>query len=309
MVKIDLYDDNSECVSYNSPDLPLLSNKAKISYYPNYAATSHWHDDIEFIIMLSGYMSYNVNGEVNVLQEGDGVFINSRQLHFGYSADRSDCEFIYVLLHPILLCANQYMEQSLVTPIIANSTFPYKHLSSKITWEKEIIDSVIKIYETELGKNKSYPLTVQSLFYRIWALLFEHNPNTLKNEKRTHYKLSSLKEMVGYIQKHYSKKITLEDIANAGKVCKSSCCRIFQDYLHQTPIVYLTGYRLNKSMELLRITDMHISEIAYVTGFSGASYFTETFRKTLGYTPSEYRDNMKGSSSFSLRLLSSRPGP
>ena len=45
-------------------------------------------------------------------------------------------------------------------------------------------------------------------------------------------------------------------------------------------------------MELLRSSDMTVAEICYEVGFSGPSYFTETFRKKLGCSPSAYRRNL-----------------
>jgi AraC-like DNA-binding protein len=69
----------------------------------------------------------------------------------------------------------------------------------------------------------------------------------------------------------------------------SSCCDIFNQRLHQTPIGFLTSYRLSKSLELLKDSTMSITEAALAVGFSGGSYFTETFRKYYGLTPTEYR--------------------
>ena len=85
--------------------------------------------------------------------------------------------------------------------------------------------------------------------------------------------------MVGFIQQKYSSKIALQDIAAAGYVCRSSCCSIFKEYLNQTPNAYLTEYRISKSVELLANPDLSVTEIAMQCGFSGSSYFTETFRK------------------------------
>ena len=51
----------------------------------------------------------------------------------------------------------------------------------------------------------------------------------------------------------------------------------------------LTEYRLNKSVELLTNTDKSILEIAYDTGFSNSSYYTEIFGGRFGCTPSQYR--------------------
>ena len=80
--------------------------------------------------------------------------------------------------------------------------------------------------------------------------------------------------------------------AAAGGVCKSNCCRIFSEHLGKSFGRYLTEYRLNKSLALLRNTDKTVTEIAYQTGFSGASYFTEQFTKSMGMTPTRYRKGM-----------------
>ena len=95
--------------------------------------------------------------------------------------------------------------------------------------------------------------------------------------------------MISYIETHHREKITLSQISAAGNAGKTTCCTIFQKYVNQTPMSYLTNYRLQKSVELLHQTDMTVTEIAYESGFSGASYFTETFKKVYGCTPTGYR--------------------
>lgn len=95
--------------------------------------------------------------------------------------------------------------------------------------------------------------------------------------------------MVGFIQKNYTRKISLGDIAASGAVGQSKCCKLFTKYLGQTPNAYLVQYRLNKSIGLLRDTDMSITEIALSVGFGGASYYAETFRKWFGESPTQFR--------------------
>lgn len=101
--------------------------------------------------------------------------------------------------------------------------------------------------------------------------------------------LSTVKDMLHFIQENYKEKISLEDISNAGNVCKSQCCSLFHKYLRQTPVNYLISYRLEKSIELLISSDLTITEICFECGFTGASYYTETFRKHFGCSPREYR--------------------
>ncbi|MCI9604201.1 MAG: helix-turn-helix transcriptional regulator [Ruminococcus sp.] len=92
-------------------------------------------------------------------------------------------------------------------------------------------------------------------------------------------------------EEHYREKISLSDIARAGGVGKTSCCAIFRRFVNQTPNACLTDYRLRKGAELLMSTNLTVTEICYEVGFSGGSYFTETFHRCLGCSPGEYRKN------------------
>ena len=99
--------------------------------------------------------------------------------------------------------------------------------------------------------------------------------------------------MVGFIQKNYTRKISLKEIALSGAVGQSKCCKLFAKYFGQTPNTYLNQYRLNKSLEYLQNSDLPITEIALSVGFSGASYYTELFRKCFGKSPTEFRKDYR----------------
>lgn len=103
--------DASENVAYNHPDFPAYIKKRQLSSYSDFRAVSHWHDDLEFILILDGTMVYNVNGEKIPLQTGEGLFVNSRCLHYGYSGAHTECYFLCLLLSPALLSANTYFNQ------------------------------------------------------------------------------------------------------------------------------------------------------------------------------------------------------
>jgi transcriptional regulator GlxA family with amidase domain len=101
--------------------------------------------------------------------------------------------------------------------------------------------------------------------------------------------MKGLKEMVGFIHTHYAEKVTLDDIAGAGMMCRSKCCRLFKESLHQTAIEYLLHYRIQKSLGLLMETDLNITEISDTCGFRSASYYTEVFNKIMGTSPRNYK--------------------
>lgn len=285
--KLNLKKDQSEKVTYDVADFPAYIRKGILSSYPNYSAISHWHDDIELVRILSGHMHYNINGHSVLLTEGEGIFVNTRQFHYGYSKDYTECIFICILLHPLLLCSSHYVEQNYIIPVIQNNSLPYFVLHKDKMYEKELLDFIHEMYQSQ--HSKLFALKIQRLFFQAWEILFLLSSHVETKLISRSQHLTILKDMVDFIYKNYTEKITLEDISHAGKVGKTTCCTIFQKYTNETPISYLINYRLKKSIELLIATDKTVSEICFEVGFSGASYFTETFRRFFGCTPSEYR--------------------
>lgn len=284
---LDLNRDHSENITYSYPGHFLFIDKDRLSHYPQYTGLSHWHDDTEFIAVLSGEMDYSINGRIVHMSEGDGLFVNSRQFHYGFSKGRRECVFLCILLHPMLLCSTPSMEQDYITPVLSNAALPYQLLHEDIPWEKKILQALRQMYDA-LGQ-PAFPLLILSLFCQIWREMYIHAPQDGLQTADASGQLSIIREMVHYIQKNHAKKISLDDIAAAGNVCKSKCCSLFHRYLNQTPVNYLIRYRLDQSIGLMTSTDMNITQISYEVGFSGTSYFSETFRRHFGCSPMQYR--------------------
>lgn len=290
-----LNDDRSEKVRYTFPGYPVYIRRGLLSLYPDYRAPNHWHDDVELICILSGQMQYNINGEIVTMKSGEGIFVNSGQMHFGFSDSESECDFLCILFHPMLLCSMYPFESDFILPLIRNSRMPYSLLFPEIDWQEEILSLLRRLFSEneELSRNRqaknTIPLFALSAFARIWGLLCEHAPEDTGTDHAPSQDLVIMKNMVGFIQKNYRNKITLAQIAAAGAVGQSKCCRLFARYYSQTPGEHLTHYRLDKSVELLRNMDLSITEIALSVGFSNASYYAETFRKWLKISPSEMR--------------------
>lgn len=290
MMCLDLKDDRSERVRYDYTDYPIYIRRAFLSSYPNYAAPIHWHDDLEFIAVQSGSMQYNVNGEIITIKENEGIIVNARQIHFGFSTEKKECDFVCILLHPLLLCATAAYERDFVLPLLHNHNAAFIKLSDDIPWQKTIYENIRSMY---LIKNeKAAPLKVQNLFSGIWIQLYE-NISSESHSNMQKADLSILKNMIGFIQQNYAEKLSLADIAASGAVGQSKCCKLFAKYIRQTPNTYLTQYRLDKSTELFKRTDMTVAEIAASTGFSGSSYYAEAFRKWCGKSPTQYRNEYR----------------
>lgn len=281
--------DNSEIFSYDYPDFPIYAHKGRTSSYPCFRCAAHWHEDLEFHLVLEGELTCDINEETVTISRGNGIWINSRQLHCNYSPEKTECVYLCVLLHPSLLSATDAIALGYVSEFLNHPGMPFCLQDQSVSWQKEILDRILQIYE--LRRSGQSPLRIQGKFLDMWATMTENIPIPEHSSKKEVEKSNALKRMLNHIYLHYGENMTLSQIAEAGNVGKSTCTEIFRSHLHETPINYLIQYRLKKAVELLCATESSITEISYNVGFSNPSYFASTFRAFYHCSPSKYRSS------------------
>lgn len=288
--------DGYESIKYDSPDSLLYIKKLNLSDFPDKKILRHRHEDLEFIIVTSGKLFYTVNDKSSIIENGCGICVNSSRFHGGESIDGENCEFICILLNPALICTTKEIEDKYVLPIIDRNAKDIILLDNKIEWQKEIINILKNIYEI-YSKTKN-SLYIVGMFFSLWQIYYanlhnsEHADVIYENDDSYENGIRfTLKNMLVFIYENYGKRISLKEICAAGRICRSKCYEIFGKYLHDTPMDFLSDYRVYKALQYLRTSDMSILEIAYKTGFSTSSYFTEVFKDRIGCTPTEYRKN------------------
>lgn len=102
--------------------------------------------------------------------------------------------------------------------------------------------------------------------------------------------ISVLKEVKKYVDVHYAEKITMEDVAAHVFMSKSYLCTLFKEKMNISIHDYLLRVRIEKSIELMQNRELSIREIMKQCGFESQSYYTKAFRKLIGITPGQYRN-------------------
>lgn len=290
-VAIELMEDFSEIVHYEHTGIPLYIRTADLTVYPGMSAPCHWHDDIEWIYIISGKMCYYINGKRILLDEKDSLMVNARQMHYGYSYKKQDCHFLCILFHPSLFGGNKTLLQKYVTPVIENSDCEYLHFHSEQTRGREIAEYLEQIRRLKEEAANAYEMQAVAVMFQLWSNLLQCGELVIEDSKsESNSDLEIQKNMVSFIYQHYAEKISLNEIAASGNVSRSKCCLIFKHYLQQSPVDFLNTFRLKTSCNLLRDTEKSITEIAFSCGFNHLSYFSKQFIKNFGCTPREYRN-------------------
>ena len=284
---LEVYSDLSERLHYNLPDFPLYARKGTLQQFNRYTAACHWHPDLEFILVLAGQMEYFVNGQTVHIDKGNGIFVNSKRLHYGFSNDMADCSYIVVTVHPVLLGEHTHAGKVYLDEKFGSTTNDYIVLTSQVPWQRETLIAINRIY-IKMHSDTGNPLRLLSQAASLCACIGDHVQQICTNPTDNQSWLI-IRNMTGFIHQNYDSKIALNDIASAGAVCRSRCCELFGRYVGQTPNTYLMRYRIQKSCEMLRETNRSVCEIAITCGFQNASYFSYIFHKEIGSVPQDYR--------------------
>lgn len=98
-------------------------------------------------------------------------------------------------------------------------------------------------------------------------------------------------EAMAYIGEHYHEpNIGVAAIAQHLGISEGHLSHTFKKETDYTLLNYLTRYRIHRAMELLRDCRLKVYEVAEQVGYRDIAYFSATFKKLVGMSPSEYQD-------------------
>ncbi|BDG36625.1 response regulator transcription factor [Saccharococcus caldoxylosilyticus] len=104
-------------------------------------------------------------------------------------------------------------------------------------------------------------------------------------------KSSIIQEAIEYIHANYGQKISLYDIAEAIHVNPAYLSKRFTEETGMHFKDYVIHYRIEKAKELLiKRQDWSVARIAEETGFASQHHFSNSFRKYVGMTPTQYKE-------------------
>lgn len=276
-----------ELTIHRTVELPIACYETTINQNINGYIPLHWHDELQFVLIVKGEAVFQINEETLVVQEGDGLFINSGCLHMAEEKEQSGCVYICLNVSPYFVLP-QELYTTYVYPYIQATNLPYLYIDVNETWGGNILDAIMKINQLIQQKSSYFEIDIAMKLMFIWQNLLI-NGFPLEYDQIEMQKSNRMKQMLNWIHLHYAKKIMLDDIAKAGQLSRSECCRYFKRILKTTPLRYVTDYRIQKSLSLLQQAEANVTDVAYQVGFNSTSYFIDKFRKSMNMTPLAYK--------------------
>ena len=235
-----------------------------------YLCQPHWHEHFELHFIFSGRAVLKCGNEYTELKENDCALINCNELHECVSGR---CSYICLILSP---------------SFIKNERVVFERTAR----DETIISLFNEILKSVRSGGQYYQMRVLGLTY----ILLSHLLTNYAKERLTESEyimrsknLDAVNLSVKYINQNYTENISSGEIADAAHLSKGYFCHIFKNVMGRSVTKYINELRLAKAAELLKSTDMNITEAALCSGFSDPNYFARVFKREFGKTPREYR--------------------
>ena len=261
--------------SYVNNDVALLVSSAghyKLLTMPKYTTyRENGRTDYQLLYVASGTATFVFDGEEHRCPAGSVVLYRPNETHF-YSYNLKDKTEMYW----IHFTGNKV--EDILGKYGPNKQISFARVSNKYV---ELCEKII--YELQLKRPMFGEITA-ALFLELLGLI-SRGVQTRKDAYD-----ASIEEALIYFHKHYNENIELEQYA---KSCNMSICwfaRQFRNRTGMSPKQYITDIRIGNAKTLLHATNKSIGEIGYMCGYDNQLYFSRIFKKYVGISPRDYRE-------------------
>lgn len=249
----------------------------------------HYHHELEIMYFKKGKVSAIMGNRFTELKAGELVLLGPDFPHVIFEHKEQDST---VLPDGIVIQFGQDFLGKDFFDVPEMSKVKALLLKSKngLHFKKKATDRVKPFFE---GISKrSNPRQLLDLLEILLQLSKEENMGLLAIENE--YNRSELDErrmhlVKQHIYENFRNKITVSEVANIVNMTETSFCRYYKRRTLKSLTRTLNEIRVSYACEMLRKQDATVKEACYDSGFTSPAFFSRTFKKIVGISPSAYK--------------------
>ena len=263
-----------------------------VSHPHDLTEIEHSHDFCELVIITRGSAMHWLEGKEFPVTAGDVFLLQGQQRH--YFSNREELDLINIMYADpaIGLPENELRRMpGYCALFILEPTYRQTHrFASRLHLKRLPL-----AHAEQLAAQLEHELTDQqpgveaAARAKLTELIVYLSRAYTQSETTEAHALLRVGNVIGALENNFSQQWKVEDLLPIAHMSRSNLMRVFRKATGQTPIEYLVRLRIQRAMELLRNTDLPITEIAMEVGFNDSNYFTRQFRKALQISPRAYR--------------------
>lgn len=249
----------------------------------------HAHENmVEITMCLEGSITFDYCFEEFRLKEGEYILVD-RDTHYMHSGDDALCVSFHIDLLKMTGRYRNVCNQMFVCEGTPESEVPYntpehKQLRGMLI---SVLDYLLKNDET-MDKFTEDILHVTEGIMDLIYYRFDYVFWKVSDQVITEKSLVRIKEIVAYLFRHYTERISLNDLAGYIGVSTGYMSLLLSKHSigFEQALAYIRSWRAER---LLLTTEMSIADISEESGFSATKYMYGAFNYWYHCTPGEYR--------------------
>lgn len=246
----------------------------------------HWHYDYELIFVLKGSISLKLWPDSCILQEGNIVLINSKEVHgLNETNENNICLIIQMKQE---LFENRKDKDQNYQFYLNSSTDVVKPKGSYERFTKTAAGIGLRCFEDNLADH----YRIQALLYTLIADIFEYIQYDIRqyaDKNTTAMEADTLVRIIEYVEKNYSENNLAMGLCHYIGMSDKTLYRFLKSHTDLTLKELTTSIKLERTLHMLSRTEKPISIIAQECGFGTDKTFYRIFKNEFGITPNEYR--------------------
>ena len=243
------------------------------------------HDDIEFLLVHRGNMEMRTTDGQWLLRPGDIALLSPYVLH-SFRSTGMDVEELTVKFSPVLieLPSQHFFQKNFLEPLRAGKLqFP-----SVIHPDHPAYAQVYAVLSALHPDREDTPGYREQLLAAVFTVCAAMAPYCTQQEDPRSSPNGSIDACVRFINQNYTRKLTLEELAQCAGLHPNYLCNRFREVMGLSVFAYIHQIRLENAKRLLSTTELPTAEIAQRCGFNSLSFFRKKFKDACGMTPKQY---------------------
>lgn len=280
-------------IDYESPVAPEIRLSTEQDWERKKFSHWHYHEEVEFLLMLEGEMTLFCKEDKLVLSDGDIALIGSSEPHTTIKS--RDGRLDYIVLQIDLRkywdasTLNSMQHFSEVIRPLSSMNYVYRTNAEVRAQTAELIMGIFReMNEKQIG----YELAVNSRIKSVLLLLLRHDA-----AKHLHYHDNTLFERLQpalhYVEDRLSEKISVAEASGKVNMSYTHFVKTFKKAIGMSFSDFVVYKRIKKAEQMLLTSGSSIAEIAESAGISNLGHFYDMFRRYNGCSPKQFKDRLR----------------
>lgn len=259
--------------------------------YETHTFSPHVHEELVIGVTEGGAGYFATNGRDHIATRRSLVIFNPDEPHHGGVVEGREWQYRALYLDPGALAAfgEKIMESDKV-----------RYFSSNNVFDERLVEHAIAVHRA--SREDATGLELESSLIDLLAGIMIRHGDPAPRLPKCGQEQQAVNRIREYIHAHYAMDVNLKDLATIAQMSEFQVLRAFRKETGLTPHVYLNQVRLVQSKQLIS-SGLSMTDVANTVGFFDQSHLVRHFKRSYGFTPGQYADEINRHAQVGRELL------